>query len=94
MIEWPEIIRLAAIVGTGGSLVWWLSSQFSAVRSLVYSETGKLREAILDKLEYHERHDDTRFNLISNDLVAIKIRNASRDNLAKSLIDDIEALKK
>lgn len=37
------------------------------------------REAILNKLEYHERHDDHRFDNIRKDIWEIRLRNAGID---------------
>lgn len=64
-----------------GSLVWWLSNQFRDVRNLVYVKFDELSKMLSEKIEYHERHDDQRFNSISNDLWAIRIRNAARDGI-------------
>lgn len=73
-------------IGTVGSLVWWLSRQFALLKSLVY----ETKELIVGKLEYHERHDDSRFLQLNNDLNSrvlqlnndiwtIKLRNAGID---------------
>lgn len=70
-------IATAAI--TLGSFVWWLANQFRDVRNLVFTKFDEVMKSFSDKLEYHERHDDQRFNSISNDLWAIRIRNAARD---------------
>lgn len=82
----PDVILVAAAVGVfvGGTvwaLAWWLSGQFSEIRSFVYAQTNRIEQAILNKLEYHEKHDDSRFNGIHNDLWDIRVRNAARDGL-------------
>lgn len=66
------------------SLAWWLSGQFSNLRGLIFSTAEKTSLSILSKLEYHEKHDDTRFNNVSdqissvkNDIWEMKIRNAA-----------------
>lgn len=81
--EWlfPVVTITGAILGFVWSMAWWLSRQFSNMRNLVYDKIEKLQVAILDKLEYHERHDDQRFQAIQNDLWAIRIRNAARDGI-------------
>jgi hypothetical protein len=58
-----------------GSLVWWLSTQFAGVRKLCY----EIKDQVLDKLDYHEKHDDERFNSLSKDIWEIRVRNASLD---------------
>lgn len=74
-------------IGIGG---WWLRSQFSNSGRVYAEKLDAGIEKILAKLEYHERHDDTRFanmnqdiNLrmtaVNNEIWAIKLRNAQRD---------------
>jgi hypothetical protein len=58
-----------------GSMVWWLASQFRVTRDLIFQS----KEDILKKLEYHERHDDDRFQNVRNDIWDIRLRNASID---------------
>lgn len=63
-------------------LAWWLSGQFSEIRALVYQQMLRVETNILNKLEYHEKHDDTRFSNIQNDLWDIRVRNAAKDGLS------------
>ena len=58
---------------------WWLNGQFSSLRRLVFEKTEQIKDALITKLEYHEKHDDARFQGISNDLWDIRVRNAARD---------------
>lgn len=83
----PDVILVGLAVGVfvGGTvwaLAWWLSGQFSDIRLYVHQQISRVEENILDKLEYHEKHDDTRFATIRNDIWEIRVRNASRDGLA------------
>lgn len=82
----PDVILVGLAVGVfvGGTvwaLAWWLSGQFAEIRNLVYQQITRVEQAILGKLEYHEKHDDTRFLGIRNDLLDIRIRNAAKDGL-------------
>ena len=82
----PDAVLTAIAVGVfvGGTvwaLAWWLSGQFSDIRNFVYAQTTRIEQTILSKLEYHEKHDDVRFNNISNDLWDIRVRNAAKDGL-------------
>lgn len=73
------MIAVATGIFVGGAvwgLAWWLSGQFSGIRTLVYEQITKTGEAILDKLEYHEKHDDSRFDDIKRDIWEIKLRQA------------------
>lgn len=78
MIPQELYVVVSAVVVTG-SIVWGFSSWISTRLTKVFDKLEKVQDAILDKLEYHERHDDQRFNQITNELVSIKIRNAARD---------------
>lgn len=68
---------VVAITGSVWSLAWWLSGHFSAVRK----EIIMLGKELIEKLEYHERHDDTRFSQIRDDITDIRVRNAASDAL-------------
>lgn len=49
--------------------------QFLSLRNLIF----KVKDDIIGKLEYHERHDDQRFQEIRNDVWEIRVRNAALD---------------
>lgn len=65
------------IFGSVWSLAWWLSSKFTQTHKLIYDQVEKLENHFSSKLDYHEKHDDARFQNISNDLWEIKVRNAA-----------------
>lgn len=49
------------------------------------------KKILLEKIEYHERHDDQRFAAISNDLWTLKLHNAARYGLRPEIrVDDEE----
>lgn len=82
------MLAVATAVFVGGSvwgLAWWLSGQFSTVRHLVYESINKAELVILAKLEYHEKHDDTRFEDIKRDIWEVKIRQASNISSIRDL---------
>lgn len=56
-----------------------MSNQFSRI----FSKLETTRDQILDKLEYHERHDDQRFAQISNDLWMLRLRQAAKDGVGE-----------
>lgn len=58
-------------------LAWWLGGHFNAIRK----EIILLGKELVEKLEYHERHDDVRFNQIQDAVTDIRIRNAASDAL-------------
>ena len=82
-MEWlgPSAGALATFLVALFSAEWvfiiWLSRQFTKV----YAKMDELTDKILSKLEYHERHDDVRFNNLSNDIWAIRVRNAAKDGI-------------
>lgn len=72
---------ITTILGSIFLLGWRLSNQFRDVRALVYSQGEKIKEYILDKLNYHEKHDDERFDKIANDVWLLRLRNAAKDGV-------------
>lgn len=84
-----DAVALVTTLAAVGGMTWWLSGQFSKMRGLVYETSDK----IMAKLDYHEKHDDNRFNAVHNDLWAIKLRNASADDFARGLIKDVAEIK-
>jgi hypothetical protein len=79
----PDVILVGLAVGVfvGGTvwaLAWWLSGQFSEVRSLVYQQMVRVETNILNKLEYHEKHDDSRFDDLRKDIWDVRVRLASK----------------
>lgn len=86
----PDVVMIsvATAVFVGGSvwgLAWWLSGQFSTLRQLVYESVNKTESAILAKLEYHEKHDDNRFDEIKRDIWEIRVKQASNTSNIREL---------
>lgn len=86
----PDVILVGLSVGVfvGGTvwaLAWWLSGQFSEIRSFVYQQMSRVEVNILDKLEYHEKHDDSRFDDLNKEIWDVKIRLASKNIRIKEL---------
>lgn len=61
------------------ALAWWLSGQFSQIRTFVYEQISRVEGSILNKLEYHEKHDDSRFDGLGKEIWDIKVRLASKN---------------
>lgn len=80
MFEWISptlnLLGIAVILISG---VWWFQSQFSHIKSYFFSELEKLQINVLNKIEYHERHDDKRFADLRDDVWEIRLRNAAID---------------
>lgn len=72
---WYIAGTLTAIIGGVWSLAWWFARQFSNIAKAI-TET---KDAILAKLEYHEKHDDQRFAEVRKDIWEIRLRNAAID---------------
>ncbi len=78
------VTGVAAVVWT---FAWWLSNKFNSMMSTFSDKIDKVGNMVLDKLDYHEKHDDQRFGQISNDIWDIRVRNAARD---KSFSNDVK----
>lgn len=87
--DWATVGIILTIVSTVATLTWWLSGQFSALRHLFYERIELTSRTIIDKLEYHERHDDDRFSQIRSDLSEIRIRNAAKDALMTTFVSKV-----
>jgi len=57
---------------------------------MVSERVSTVEKVIVGKLEYHERHDDSRFGAIRDDLSDIRIRNASKDALMATVLTKLE----
>lgn len=79
-MDWVELagilVSLVVVIITAN----W--RQYLSIRSLI----DQMKEEILTKLEYHERHDDSRFaqmadrfTAFNNDIWSLKVRNAASD---------------
>lgn len=60
-------------------MVWWLSGQFDSQKVFFTKEMRQVENSIVEKLEYHERHDDRRFAEVKDDIFGIQLRNAAID---------------
>jgi hypothetical protein len=80
MFENISVNAIGIILATAGSvwsLAWWLNGHFNNLRK----DFIALGKEIIDKLEYHERHDDKRFAEIRDDIWDIRVRNAAFDKI-------------
>lgn len=79
MMDWNLLQQIASIVAgvvaTVATMTWFLAGQFNKMR--LYTEV--MFEKIMNKLEYHERHDDQRFGELRDDIWEIRLRNAAKD---------------
>ncbi|SRR5258705_9285486 len=91
-VEWSTLGIILTIVSTVAGLTWWLSGQFTVLRALMFDKIGLTEKIILEKLDYHERHDDDRFSQIREDLSEIRIRNAAKDSLMSSFISRLDKM--
>ena len=86
MDKFSDLITLGGIIiamlGSVGSLAWFIAGQFTNVRKLIHETIERTENVLLNKIEYHERHDDQRFSAITRDLWDVRVRNAARDGIS------------
>lgn len=100
ILTYADFVSLVTTMSGGISvavgLAWWISRQFSNTKNLIHEKSNDTQKVLLEKIEYHERHDDQRFAAITNDLWTIKLQNAARyglrpeikvDNAPKNIIE-------
>ncbi len=78
-----RFLNVFAILSAISGSAWYISNQFNSVKSLVHTTVNNMRDVILAKLEYHERHDDERFEQVHKELWEIKLHNASVDEAVR-----------
>lgn len=79
--EWLAPVILLSVIGSTWTLAWWFSRQFGSLSNLIYSKTEQLEKFILDKIEYHEKHDDERFSQITNQMWEMRLAQALKDKI-------------
>lgn len=87
------MIAVATAIFVGGSvwgLAWWLSGQFSIIKNLVHEQIDKTEAAILSKLEYHEKHDDSRFDDLKRDIWEVRLRAAANTSKINEELDKLK----
>jgi hypothetical protein len=73
----PETV--AAFIGIYLTIlgsVWGLGRYFDGRFTKVFEKIDTVRDQIMNKLEYHEKHDDKRFSEIREDLWETRLRMA------------------
>jgi hypothetical protein len=64
------------VVGTVWGHAIWLSGRFTGISKEFDIKFEKFLQTIMDKLEYHERHDDQRFGHINDSIWEMRLQNA------------------
>jgi len=70
---------IIAIIGVTWVSATWLSKQFTDLRKVIQTTSDKLEKFIIDKIEYHERHDDARFHELQNQMWELRLEQALKD---------------
>lgn len=66
------ITAIATIFGTVMATIFTVTAKMNSINKEIF----KASEKILNKLDYHEQHDDQRFGNINNQLMELRIINA------------------
>jgi len=75
---YTELAKYGTLIAATWSAAWFLNSKNNGTRALIYSKFEEVKNTVLSKLEYHEQHDDKRFEDIRRDLWEIRLSNAAR----------------
>lgn len=83
MDEWSLVLGVLGAVMIVLTSMWrfltWISEQFASMKDYVNDRISDLESKIVDKLEYHEKHDDHMFSNIHNEIRELKILDATRN---------------
>lgn len=55
-------------------MTWFISTKFNNIQNFIHTKVDNTKDVILAKLEYHERHDDRRFEDVLNSIWELKLR--------------------
>lgn len=76
-MDYNLVVGLLGIAGSIIAASWfqgiWISRQFSVIKDFINDKV----DDVLNKLQYHERHDDKRFDDITNRIWMMKLENAT-----------------
>lgn len=76
VVGWDELVRFGTVASVVASATWFLFRQQLSIKETLYNKFDELKNIFLDKLEYHERHDDVRFENVRKDLLEIRLQQA------------------
>lgn len=68
MIDWNIVGLIVGFIFSILGLARWFFTQFASLKTFIQDQNEK----IMDKLEYHERHDDQRFGEVANQFTGIR----------------------
>lgn len=82
------ILNLVALSTVVTGFAVWMNNQFNKIKDLLFHQIDKqntkidaLEKSLIEKIEYHERHDDKRFEDVRNSLWEIRLRNAAVEGI-------------
>ena len=86
--QMDNVNLILGVIGTGMGLlltIWrfaiWIQNQFSSLKDQIHKSVSDLEAKVLNKLEYHEKHDDRRFSEVHNEIWEIKVLNAAKQGM-------------
>lgn len=75
-------LETTLVAGIWG-FAWFLAKKFTNI----YTKIQNALDTMVDKLDYHEQHDDKRFNQITDGLWALRLENALSGKKFKAIED-------
>jgi hypothetical protein len=72
------LMIMSTVVGAAWTLAFWFSGKIESKNERVIKKIDQ----VLDKLEYHERHDDQRFSSLRDDIWEIRVTQAARGQIS------------
>lgn len=86
-MDWNILQQAVGIVGGVAStiaiLTWWLSRQFNVQNENFSKKIDYLYDKIISKLDYHEKHDDKRFEQVNNNIWELRLRQVASETHGK-----------
>jgi hypothetical protein len=88
LLGWDEVLRFGTVATVVWSAAWFIFTQQIKIKDLIYVKFEELKNLFSDKLDYHERHDDQRFDNITKDIMTLRISQAKSSNRITKYLDE------
>lgn len=72
-LDWDEVVRFATVAAVVWSAAWFIFRQQILLKDLIYKKFEEIKNDLLDKIEYHERHDDVRFDNMRKEFIDMRV---------------------
>lgn len=77
ILGWDEVLRFGTVAALVWSAAWFLFRGQQFTQELIYKKVDEIKGNFSEKIDYHERHDDDRFDNIEKQIISIRLQQAA-----------------